>query len=345
MQPMKALLALYLLVAIAAASGNSTGYQAGAKLFGYQMVSPGIGFSVENFTCGGKTAYAIVSYDEPAAFFTLSEAQGADFPGIRPTTEAGAIADALYCYHAENGHTPNLTEGFTKTHSEIAKLQDDDDRGEAGCRILLGTDTRECTSFESCQRACYSVTSFCQPVALGAGRAFVSEIWAFENNSHALDAAYSEEEKAYAAFAENASERAARGYLGAINRTFTAAEQAAMNPLFYDYSFCFSPDYPIYSLYLLKMRAERQYQDSAVFYGIGARSREIAALTATAMEKKAKYRLPEIGGNATAGTGGEKRGDRTLGYDEETGQAQSPSFISGFINWLFSFFLGWAQQK
>jgi len=345
MQPMKTLLALTLFIAVATAAGNTTSYQAGAKLFGYQVVPQGIGFSVENFTCNGNTAYAIVSYDEPEAFFTLSGAQGADFPGIRPTIDENAIAEALNCYYAENGHNPNLAENFSKIHMEIAGLQDDDDRGEAGCRILLGTDTRECTSFESCQRACYSVTSFCQPVALGAGRAFVNEIWAFENSSHALDAAYSEEEEAYAKFAENASNERALGYLGAINGTFAAAEQAAMSPLFYDYSFCFSPDYPIYSLYLLKMRAGRQYQNSAVFYGIAARSREIAGVTAAAIEKKAKYRLPQIGANASAGTGSGMRSYGTPGPDDAGGQARPPSFIADFVNSIFSFFLGWAQQK
>ena len=56
---------------------RAPGYIASAKLFGYQVVPAGIGFSVENFTCGGGVGHAIVSYDEPAAFFTLDDFQGA----------------------------------------------------------------------------------------------------------------------------------------------------------------------------------------------------------------------------------------------------------------------------
>ena len=342
MQIMKSAFALAFFIAVAAAASNSSGYPAGAKLFGYQVVPPGIGFSVENFTCGEKTAYSIVSYDEPAAFFSLNDSPSSVFPGIRPMTEAAAIADALKCYYIESGHNPNLTGSYSAVHAEIAKLKDDDDRGEAGCRILLGTDRTKCVSFETCQRACYSVTSFCQPVALGVGKKFVDEIWIFENNSRALDAAYSIEDKAYSAFMENASKETALGYLGAINGTLTIAELAAGSPLFYDYSFCFSPDYPVYSLYLLKTRAERQYQDSSVFYDAATLSKDIANRTAAAIEKKTKYRLPvieEIPAPCPAGSGCR---NGTLDYVEE--DAQPPSLIASFLNGIVSFCLGWAQK-
>ncbi|MCX6770841.1 MAG: hypothetical protein NTX79_02185 [Candidatus Micrarchaeota archaeon] len=351
-------LALALLIAVASAAAansiwNATGYPAGAKLFGYQVVPQGIGFSVENFTCdeGGskfpyeeKKAYAIVSYGEPAAFFTLDGAHGSAFNGIRPATDEAGIAGYLYCYYAAAGHAPNLTGGFSAIHAEIAKLKNSQRRGEAGCRILLDTDRLPCTSFETCQQACYSVTSFCQPFALGAGRAFVNEIWAFENNSRALDAAYSAEGKAYAAFAGNASNELAQGYLGAVNETYAAAERAAASQLFYDYSFCFSPDYPADSLYALKMRAERQYRNSSVFYGIPARSADIANRTAAAIEEKEKYRPPVIEESAKDCAPGALCGNATLNYSEAAAQAEPPSFIAGILDGIASFFRGWLQR-
>ncbi|MFA6907664.1 MAG: hypothetical protein WC263_02450 [Candidatus Micrarchaeia archaeon] len=332
MRPMQAFFSLAFFITIASAAANSSGYQEGAKLFGYQLAQQGAGFSVENFTCNGEAGYAIVSYGEPAAFFELG-GQQEDFPGIIPATDAGAIAGYLHCYYAERGRKPSPLDGFSKVHAEIAKLQDDDDRGEAGCRILLGTDRTQCVSFETCQRACYSVTSFCQPFALGVGRAFVNEIWMFENNSRALDRAYAGEGEAYAAFAKNASEANALAYLSAANETFVAAQRAAMSPLFYDYSYCFSPDYPIYGLYVLNARAAKQYQDSAVFYSIGGRSKEIANRTMSAMAKKAKYRLPEI-----EETGGEGRANRTLEGGGDGGQAQAQSFVAGFLNGILLLF-------
>jgi len=345
MSRMKTIFALAFFIAVATATANAEGYPAGAKLFGYQVVPPGIGFSVENFTCGEKTAYAIVSYDEPAAFFTLNKSQGEIFPGIRPITDITAIADGLNCYYIENGHNPNITGYFSKIHSEIAVLEDDDDRGETGCRILLGTDMRKCVSFETCQEACYGVTSFCQPVALGAGRKFIEEIWAFENSSRALNAAYSAEKEAYSAFAKNTSKEMALAYIDAINETLAIAERAAGSPLFYDYSFCFSPDYPFYSLYLLKTRAERQYQDSSVFYNIPNRSQEIANQTKVAIEKKTKYRLPEVGVPKAACTAGVDCESRTLEYDEAGEQAETQSFITNFLNGIVSFFQDLVRWK
>ena len=344
MRLIKATLALALFIAIAAANANAASYQAGAKLFGYQVVPPGIGFSVENFTCENKTTYVILSYDEPAAFFSLNDTQGAAFPGIRPIVDTATISDYLHCYYVKTGHASNITDSFSKIHAEIAKLEDDDDRGEAGCRILLGTDRTKCVSFETCQRACYSVTSFCQPVALGVGRTFVNEIWTFENNSRALDEAYSKEEMAYAAFSENASKEMALDYLGTINETYAIAEQASVSPLFYDYSFCFSPDYPVYDMYVLKMRTERQYQNSSVFYSIPVRSQEIANRTVTAMEKKTKYRLPVIEETATVQAGGARR-NGTYSYSDDEEQTQTTSFIANFFKGIAEFFLGWAQRK
>jgi hypothetical protein len=343
MQIVKALFALAFFISLASSADNSS-YMAGAKLFGYQVVPQGIGFYVENFTCNGKEAYAIVSYDEPEAFFVQSSQKDAVFPGLSPITDIAAIAENLECYYVKDGHTPDLAAGFSAVHDEIAKLEDDDDRGEAGCRILLGTDRSECGSFETCQVACYSVTSFCQPVALGAGRSFVNEIWAFENNSRALDRAYAGENRAYAAFAKNSSQENALAYLSALNATNAAVEAAAVSPLFYDYSFCFSPDYPIYSMYQQKTRAERQYRDSAVFYGIAARSAEIANRTADAVDKKTKRRLPEIRAAPEACAGGACRNGTRL-YDEAEEQAQAKTFIAGLMEGVFSFLFGWAQQK
>ncbi len=342
MQLVRAALAIAFFVALASAADNSS-YPAGAKQFGYSVVPPGNGFSVENFTCNGSAVYAIVSYDEPEAFFSLSSAQGAVFPGVRPAMDAPAIAEYLDCYYVKIGHSKDLAGSFSRVHAEIAKLSDDDDRGEAGCRILLGTDRTKCDSFESCQRACYSVTSFCQPVALGAGRRFVSEIWAFENNSRALNDAYAEETRAYAAFEGNASQENALAYLAILNKTNADVDVAAVSPLYYDYSFCFSPDYPVYSIYLLKERAERQYQDSSVFYGIPARAHEIAVQTATAMEEKTKYRLPKIveAPPACAGSGCRN----VTEYSEADDQAQAQSFLSGIFNGIVSFFFGWTGQK
>lgn len=365
MQKLRAFLTMVLSTAFFMAAAHPADYQAGAVLFGYQVVPQGVGFSVENLTCNGTDEYAIVSDGEPAAFLMAGANSSGNLSDIvksersdaiyntgtdgaggkknaspgppQPVTGVQGIADALRCYYVANGHTQDPAPFFAAIHGEIAQIENNHKRGEAGCRLLLGTDRTECVSFESCQKACYSVTSFCQPVALGAGRDFVNAIWKFENQSRELGAAYSAEGKAYSAFAKNASEGRALAYLDAIGNASAIAESAAASPLFYDYSFCFSPDYPVYELSLLKSRAEKQYKNASVYYNISASAKAIANGTELAIEKKSRYILPKIEETGNAGASNTSNGTGALQLEEQAGPQ---NLLVEFFARIFSFFFG-----
>ncbi|MFA6214033.1 MAG: hypothetical protein WC717_02030 [Candidatus Micrarchaeia archaeon] len=320
------------LAAFLISAAHAADYPDEARLFGYQAVPSGSGFSIESLQCGGgQEVYAIVSGGEPVAFLTNGGA------GASPITEKGGIEEALYCHYAAGGHSESLAQGFAGIHAEIAGMQGRHAKGEAACRVLLGTDRHECSSFESCLKACYSVTSFCQPIALGAGRAFVNAMWEFENGSRALGRAYADEGEAYAAFAENESEGSALAYLDAVRAAREAAETASYSPLFYDYSFCFAPDYPAYGIYALEGKAEKQYRNASVFYRIPTTAADIGARTAQAMERQARFQAPkaeEIKANRSA-----------MALEED---AEEPGLLSSmqgggvdFLARIGSFFLGW----
>ena len=355
--------AILIFISLLTAAVHSAGYPAEAKNFGYQLVPQGTGFSIVNFTCNGIGEYAIVSDGEPKGFL-MAEMQplqngagsangtgGGQAQALSPITGKAGIANALHCYYVWAGHTESLLPGFSAIHAAVEAVKGAHLKGETGCRILLGTDRTPCVSFESCQKACYSVTSFCQPVALGAGRDFIDVMWMFENGSRELGAAYGAESAAYAAFAQNESEGSAAGYVDAIGTAEGAAERAAGSPLFYDYSYCFAPDYPFQILKEIQRNATLQFQDASHFYLIPALSGEIANSTKAAMEKEARFQppqpeLPSDGngsGRAINASGGaplpelnvEQQASASPLQDEITSWAvRAISFFLGLMRWI-----------
>jgi hypothetical protein len=347
-----------LVLASACLAANATARPSAAEQFGYQVVPQGTGFYVENLSCNGTDEYAIVSGGEPQAFLAADGAaragKGANGAGaaanassapVQPITDAARLAASIRCHYIAKQHDEDLLPVFSAVHKEADRLRTMHIRGEAGCRILLGTDRTACVSFETCQRACYSVTSFCQPVALGAGRNFVNTMWMFENDSRALEAAYDAENASYAAFAEDMSQERALAYLDAVGNAGADAERAAGSQLFYEYSFCFSPDYPAYELYLLKGRAQRQYANASVFYGIPALAGRIANSTIAAIEKSARYSTARWEDKAGDGSGADGAQGGVARNETETqdGQAAPKNPLVDFFSRILSFFLGRVQ--
>src|SRR3989338_191864 len=177
------------------------------------------GYSLKEFPYANGSAYAIVSGGE-----VLSILSG-EVPAA-VLTEPAEVEGALSAYYVSLGHSPEAFDSFLSLHDDVAAIRNNRKAGEAKCRILTGTDRHECTTFEGCQQACYSVTSFCLPVALGSGREFIEIIWAFENNTRALDAAYENEDRRFAALSSARDGDSSLAYLSAlfeVNRAATAA--------------------------------------------------------------------------------------------------------------------------
>jgi len=245
-----------------------------------QLMPQNASFTINNFTYLGSTSYSIISNNSIQGFL---------LPSIffnQPSLELDrdGIAKALHAYYLSQGYSPQALTQLSGVHAGLQSIKDLHRRGEAKCRVLLGTDRNPCYDFDTCQKACYSVTSFCLQVALGAGRPFVNTVWEFENNSRTLTNSYEIEQQAYAKLVENGTEWNTRVYLSSIESINKAATRASQSPLYDAYSYCFSPDYSLPVITNLQLWAQTYYQNASRFYTIYAdadavqqRSREALA--------------------------------------------------------------------
>ena len=245
-------------------------------------------FAVANFSYANLTAYAIISKGKPQAIMLQS------FPLLpySPLTDQQELEAALHSYYLASGSSPFNLEDFTSVHESVDRIRGKYDPGEDKCRILLGTDRYPCTSFDTCQLACYSVTSFCQPVALGAGRVFINIVWDFENDSRELTLAYEAEDWAYAHLEKNGSQQAVLDYLSSLERLNRAATNAAASPLYDAYSYCFIPDYSLTALTSLQLTAQKHYRSAESFYALSKEAAYIRNNTLAGIEKRKSMQIP-----------------------------------------------------
>jgi hypothetical protein len=257
-----------------------------------QFAPPNSSYSVTQFPYSNQTAQALVLNGSElyAIFVPLGS-------GLAPVTDAGELQSALYDYYSYLGYSPEALNGLAAVHQGMAAANQSRAAGEADCRRILGTDTHPCTDFDSCQKACYSVTSFCQQVALGAGSDFINTIWQFENESRALGQAYGNESRAFAAFEANSSQQNAEAYLGSLDEINVAATSASSNQLFYGYSYCAEPDYNLGAITGLQLAAQRAYASASYFsslpsYAAALRNSTLAGIARQASAAEAANATP-----------------------------------------------------
>jgi len=246
--------------------------------FASSAVPHGAQFSIQPFPIRGSDSFAVSSGGEIYGIFV----SGIPILEDRPLTAPDEIENALATYYTCHNYTPNVT--FSDVHAGLLSIMANHEKGEAKCRILTGTDRTACTSFESCQKACYSVTSFCLNIALGSGRAFVNEIWEFENDSRALDAAYLNESVAYAAMQDGVTLEKARAYLDALINLNRAATNASKSALYDGYSYCFEPDYALPVITNMQLTAQKRYALSEPFFTLSDKAKQVRSRTLAALE-------------------------------------------------------------
>jgi len=88
------------------------------------------------------------------------------------------------------------------------------------CRRLVGIDNNKCVNYETCQKACYSSTPFCLPIALDEGKSFIYDVWKYENLTAAFNDSVEYEQVAYEAAYLDISKKAA--YSQALQGVFDA---------------------------------------------------------------------------------------------------------------------------
>jgi hypothetical protein len=278
---MKTLLAMLALSALLPASAFALNENSTAILdFAAQAVPSNQSFAVHPFPYAGTTGFVVLSNGEAYAVF----ASGVPVLEGQPLTDAANIEGALAAYYSSQGYSPNLT--FSDVHAGIESVSDNYQPGEAKCRVLTGTDRTKCIDFESCQRACYSVTSFCQPIALGTGRVFIDEIWKFENSSLGLDKAYLGEQVAHSALPDGITHEEALAYLDSLVTLNRAATQASNSQLYDAYSYCFEPDYALPVITNMQLYAQKAYAKSRPFFTLSQDAQLVRQRTLDALERK-----------------------------------------------------------
>lgn len=254
----------------------SVTYQAGFILPG------GAGYTVDGFAYGNNSTFILLWNGQPYAVF-LPSAQPGKF---EPVVQADKIAAMLQEYYLSNGHSPSAAAGLDVAHRKILEIKGARKSGEEKCRLLLGTDRRQCFDFFSCQQACYSVTSFCLPVALGADRPFINTMSEFENATAALDSAYTNESAAYGEWKNNSTALSLQGYLHSIELLNRAATRASSSYLYDWYSYCFRPDYSLANLTVIQLEAQRDYKSAVPFLSLGEISQTAAKFSSEGVQRK-----------------------------------------------------------
>jgi hypothetical protein len=261
------LASLLILASLAFADGNasqnaSNGSNATAPLYpkidrlAPFLVPIGGQYNITSFPFNNSTALALVS---PGS---QEEVYGIFFPGESALTSEQDLGAALESYYASRGYSDSLGPITGSVHPGIEQANGSRVAGQVECRRLLGTGTWPCDSYDSCRFACFSVTSFCQNFLYGGPPGqFVYVIWAFENNTRSLDAAYANESAAYGALLNNASRENYEAYLASISGINRAATRASDADLFTLYSFCYEPDYALPLITNLQLQAQGAYQN------------------------------------------------------------------------------------
>ena len=282
MRKLAALFGLALLLQLAAADVPfSVSYQS-------QFTVPqGQAYSFGNFTYLGQQAYIALSPTQIYSVFLPAPTSGDYYVLTAPQK----IADVLSAYYYSIGNSPQAAGKMDSVHAAILATAQTRKKGEASCRTLLGTDRHSCTDFFSCQQACYSVTSFCEPVALGTGRVFINAIWSFENDSRDLDAAYASEGRAYSGWKNASTAGAMWDYLYSISEINRAATRAAQSPLYDWYSFCFRPDYSLSNITAIQVEAQNDYLRSFRFFTINDDSAAASQYALAGTEKRIEEEL------------------------------------------------------
>lgn len=248
------------------------------------------------FQLAGSTAYAIVSGAQIQGFIIHSNTAY----GYYVATTPGEITGALDAYYRSQGYSPGALSQFSAVHDGIRGIANTRNGGEAACRVLTGVDRSPCFDFLSCQKACYTVTSFCLPMALGVGRPFINTIWEFENNSADISRAYENESVAYSLVSQDGSQYNALAYLASLVEINRAATRASQSPLYDAYSYCFSPDYSLPALTRIQQEAQKAYKNASKFYSIPADSEAVASRTLAGMASyAARQVLPGASNNSS----------------------------------------------
>ncbi|GEM_PF-4718038 len=205
--------------------------------------------------------------------------------GSVPALVAGKaeIERMLKKHYAADSSLVGAIRAAKSAHEAVQKFSLSREPQEGACKILIGTDRNKCDSFDSCQYSCYSVTSFCFPIAIGSGRYLIESIWALENQTKSLTSSIDDEKRAFARLDGNFTYQnliAYRNSAGAVNR---AAGIALSNEVIG--WLCPVPEYDFAGLTIAQSSLEGAAEKMAPLEGVPAEASAYAEYASKEIEK------------------------------------------------------------
>ena len=247
-----------------------------------------------------------------------------------PISDEPLVWEYLMRYEGQGKSLDDAQAAAGRMHGQVLALAEVRKNGqEAECGRLTGMDIHPCDSFDTCQYACYSVTSYCYPIALGAGREFVNALWGYANTSRRLDEAVRNESVEYEALADG-FEPAALARYGLSEREVNKAAGRMLQSALINW-ICQEPDFDMAAY----SRAEYDLasaQDTLAGYGqTEADARQMALWAAK------KTAATALGGNDTGpAPESEAFGNGANGTAGETNETGDAGCSATVVHQIFS---------
>lgn len=153
-----------------------------------RLVSPAAGsrsFSVPYESVDGGNYYYLISFGGSQQFFAKLWVYSNRTYG-QLVSDANESRKLVAEYDSKRGASSAIPASLRNATSRMSNYTSGFASSQSECRRLMGLRNRNCTSFDTCQKACYAVTSFCLEIAQQFGKPFIYQLWQYENDTRDL---------------------------------------------------------------------------------------------------------------------------------------------------------------
>ncbi len=187
----------------------------------------------------GNYHYLISQGGTPLAFAKLWKENG-DTYGYLVSDEKEALA-LVQKYDSSKAPASGIPALVSSATSRMQGFTDGFDESQAECRRLMGLANRTCDSFDSCQKACYAVTSFCQEIAAQFGKPFIYDLWQYENDTKSVHSLYSQSLASAQAAGQNPSAENLIRYAQSLENLDMVSTRMVKDSIFVTERYCGTP--------------------------------------------------------------------------------------------------------
>ena len=198
--------------------------------FVFARLRNGETFTTEEFAWNGTNATVVFVRSS----ITMLVNKSAQRYSLLNSTET--VKPFLVSYYASKSITPALYSNLSQVLPHM--LAFNASRNESDCDKLTGMDTRDCHDRDSCQKACYAITSFCQTIAIGSGWYFIDAMLEFNNDTARADNLSGQFEPVFTEAAESPSLQTIDSALALVLETNVLASKLRQNPLYSAFAIC-----------------------------------------------------------------------------------------------------------